>query len=217
MEDGLHTAGQRGRDRGGGRCGGRRGRLRRRSRRSRADRQRDGQYRRRGRGGRSRGHGPDRPLDVEELFGDLAGEHAQLRDDVVFGRRRREERSGALAGGQVGHRGVDAVPFPELGDRPLEQEGVLRLPGRLFGGFPPGGKQQDVGAGQRHQAGGQQARQDGHRPPDILLRQGRERGDGDAARVPGRGRRDGGGQDGEDEKDGAKNGAHHVSTRKDAH
>jgi len=102
----------------------------------------------------------------------------QLRDDVVFGRRRREERSGELAGGEVGHRDVDAVPFPSLEIVPWSRRGYF-APGLLFGGFPPGGKQQDVGAGQRHQAGGQQARQDGkpspRYPPSSGTRTGRWR------------------------------------------
>ncbi len=157
-----------------------------------ADRKRRGRDRRRGRDGGSRGHGPDRPLDVEEFFGDLAGEHAQLRDDVVFGRRRREERSGAPAGGQVGHRDIDAVPFPELGDRPLEQKGVLRLPGRLFGGFPPGGK----AAGRRRRpapSGGRPAGEAGRKPsprypPSSGTRTGRWRcGEDTRPRTPGRG------------------------------
>ena len=140
---------------------------------------------------RAPGGRPGSPPGRRGVFRRSRRRDAQLRDDVVFGRRRREERSRAPAGRKVGHRGIDAVSLPELGDRSLEQEGVLRLPGRLLGGLAPAGKQHDVGAGQRHQARGQQAGQDGNRCADVLFRLGRERGDGDAAGKAGRGYRGG--------------------------
>ena len=87
------------------------------------------------------GRGPDRPLHAEQFLGDLARENAQLRDDVVLGGRDGEERPRRLAGFEVGHRRVDAVSLPELGDRPLEQQRVPSPPSPPPPGpcRPPGG------------------------------------------------------------------------------
>src|SRR3972149_1292337 len=87
-------------------------------------------------------------------------------------------------------------------------------------GTPPGARREEnhVGPCQRHQAGGQQARQDGNRSPDILLRHGRKGGDGDAAGgVHGGGRRERGHHEAGKEKDRAEDGASQTADGKGAH
>ena len=146
-------------------------------------------------------------LDTEEL-GDLAGEHAQLRDDVVFGSRCREERSGDPAGGQVGRRCVDAVPFPGLKYVPLEQKRYFP-PGPPLGDFPRRSGRTSAPANAIRREAGRRGRTETV-PPDLFLRHGHERSDGDAAGVPGGGRRDGERQNGGNEKGGAERRAPRV-------
>ena len=90
--------------------------------------------------GSRRGGGPDRPLDAEQFLGDLARENAQLRDDVVLGRRGGEERPGVLPVSRSVAVASMLYPFPSLETVPWSRRGTFASFAAASGGFPPAGR-----------------------------------------------------------------------------